>query len=71
MKKKTLICNFQGFCLLRSIRQEVLCKKDVLRNFARFTIHRKLTEPESFLIKLQTSSLQLHLKRHSGTGVFL
>ena len=33
-------------------------------------IHWKTPAPES-LIKLQTSDLQLYLKRDSGTGVFL
>ena len=36
-KRNMLICRFQWFCLLRSRRPKVLCKKDVLRNFARFT----------------------------------
>ena len=33
--------------------------------------HRKTSAPESLLIKLQASDLQLYQKRDSGTGVFL
>ena len=39
----------QEFLLFRSSRPEMFCKKDVLRNFAKFTVS------EYFLIKLQAS----------------
>ena len=50
----------------RSSRPEVVCKKGVLRNFAKFTCARV-----SLLIKLQASDLQPYWKRDSGTDVFL
>ena len=49
--------------LFRSSRSEVFCKKDVLKDFAKFTGKHLC---ESFFLK----SLQLYYKRDFGTGVF-
>ena len=51
----------------RSCRLEVLCKKSVLRNFAKLTGNTCVRV--SFFNKVE--DLQLYLKRDSGTGVFL
>ena len=48
---------------------EVLCKKGVLRNFAKFTEeHRR---QRLFFDKIRGLSPATLLKRDSGTGVFL
>ena len=52
----------------RSSRTEVFCKKDVLRNVAKFTENPCARVS---LIKLLASGLQLYLKRDSGAVVFL
>ena len=49
--------------LFRSSRSEVFCKKDVLKDFAKFTGKHLC---ESFFLK----SLQLYYKRDFGTSVF-
>ena len=48
---------------------EAFCKKMFSWKFHK--IHRKTPVPETFLIKLQASGLQLYQKRGSGTGDFL
>ena len=44
-------------------------KNSVLKNFTKFAKNNCVRV--SFLIKLQTSGLQIYLKRDSDTGVFL
>ena len=53
----------------RSSYQRFSVKKDVLRNFAKFT--EKHLCQGLFLIKLQSLGLRLYYKGDSGTGVFL
>ena len=59
---------FGGVRYHRSSRQEVFYKKGVLTDFAKL---HNTSASVSFLIKLQTSRLQLYWERDSGTGVFL
>ena len=59
--------NDQGHNNYSSSRQEVFCKKDVLKNFVKF-IEKDLCQ-SSFFNKV--TGLQLYLKRDSGTGVSL
>ena len=62
-----LSCFFYIVVVIRYIRPEVFCQKGVLRNFAKF-IGKHLCQS---LFLVAGSSLQLYLKRDSGTGVFL
>ena len=60
----TSIKYWKARTFVRSSHPKVFCKKDVLRNFPKFT--GKHLYQSLFLNKLQ-----LYLKKDSGTGVFL
>ena len=53
----------------RSRRPKVFCKKGVLKNFAKFT--GKHLCQSIFFNQVARSTLQLYLKRYSGSGVLL
>ena len=62
-------CQRLSWVISRSSRLEVCFKSGALENFAKFTgnpLYRSL-----FLIRLQSSDPQLHLKKDSSTDVFL
>ena len=62
-------CQRFSWVISRSSRPDVFFKRGVLENFTKFTgnpLYWSL-----FLIKLQSSSPQLYLRRDSSTGVFL
>ena len=83
--RKALLCGFEiivlmkcqkqkSFCILkdlidRSSHRKCSVRKDVLRNFAKFT--GKHLRQSFFFNKVASFSLQLHLKRDSGTAVLL
>ena len=50
---------------------EVFYENSILENFAKFTEKHLCLVRVYSLIKLQALDLQSHLKRDSGTGVFL
>ena len=54
--------------MYRSGHPEVFCKKVFLENLQ--NSHKNTCARVSFLIKLQSSTLQLYSKRHSGKGAF-
>ena len=61
-------CNWQLF-MVRSSHRRCSLRKNVFRNFVKFTGKRLCQS--LFLNKVADLSLQLYLKRDSGAGVFL